>query len=171
MEVRMNRKKTVTASFEFVEDLVKSIEYFKTNNREFITFSPIPNHAVEKALGQKKSRVGLFTLAGAITGLVSGFSLAVFTAAEWNLVLGGKPAVTLIPFVVIGFEFTILFGAIGTLIGLIINSKLPSYKKIKGYKHEFSVGHFGIAIQADEDEIPKLTEMLKLFGSKEVSHE
>jgi hypothetical protein len=171
MEVKMNSEKTITASFEYIEDLVRSIEHFKKDNRKFVTFSPIPNHEIEKALGQKKSRVGLFTLAGAITGLVSGFSLAVFTTAEWNLVLGGKPPVTLIPFVVIGFEFTILFGAIATLIGLIINSKLPSYKKIKGYKSEFSVGHFGIAIQADEDEIPKLTEMLKLFGSKEVNHE
>ena len=167
----MNSKKTITASFEYVEDLVKSIEHFKKDDHKFITFSPIPNHDVEKALGQKKSRVGLFTLVGAITGLVFGFSLAVFTAAEWNLVLGGKPPVTLIPFVVIGFEFTILFGAIATLIGLIINSKLPSFKNIKGYKPEFSVGHFGIAIQVDEDEIPKLTELLKLFGSNEVNHE
>lgn len=167
----MSSKKTITASFEFVEDLVKSIEHFKRNNREFITFSPIPNHNVEKALSQKKSRVGLFTLAGAIAGLVFGFLLAAYTAAEWNLVLGGKPPVTLIPFVVIGFEFTILFGAIATLIGLIINSKLPSYKKIKGYKPEFSVGHFGIAIQVNEDEIPKLTEMLKSFGSQEVNYE
>jgi hypothetical protein len=171
VEVKMNNKRTITASFEYVEDLVKSIEHFKNDKHEFITFTPIPNHDVEKALGQKKSRVGLFTLAGAITGLVSGFSLAVFTAAEWNLILGGKPAVTLIPYVVIGFEFTILFGAIATLIGLIINSKLPSYKKIKGYKPEFSVGTFGIAIKADENEIPKITEMLKLFGSKEVAYE
>ena len=167
----MNSKKTISGSFEYVEDLVKCIEHFKKDNRKFITFSPIPNHEVEKALGQKKSSVGLFTLGGAITGLVFGFSLAVFTAAEWNLVLGGKPPVTLIPFFIIGFEFTILFGAIATLIGLIVSLKLPSYKKIKGYKPEFSVGHFGIAIQVDENEIPKITEILKLFGSKEVNHE
>ncbi len=167
----MNTKKIISASFLYVDDFVNVIKHFKSEKRKFVTYSPVPNHEIEEALGAKKSKVGLFTLAGGIIGLISGFSLAGFTAAEWNLVLGGKPPVTLIPFVVIGFEFTILFGALATLLGLIINAKLPSYKKLKGYKPEFTVDHFGISLEADETEVASLTDSFNTFGAKEVTYE
>lgn len=167
----MNTNKVISASFRYVDDFVKVIKHFKSEKRRFVTYAPVPNHEIEEALGAKKSPVGFFTLAGGIIGLISGFSLAGFTAAEWNLVLGGKPPVTLIPFVVIGFEFTILFGALATLLGLIINAKLPSYKKFKGYKPEFAVDHFGIAIEAHETELEALTEWLMKNDAKEVSYE
>jgi hypothetical protein len=167
----MKTKKYISASFEFVEDLIRSIQHFQKEGRNFTTFSPVPNHDLESALKQKKSKVGLFTLAGAIIGLVSGFSLAIFTAADWNLILGGKPAITIFPFIVIGFEFTILFGAIATLVGLIINIKLPNYKKFNGYKNDFSVDKFGIVLEVDNEEVQNLKDKLISFGSKEVTYE
>jgi len=70
--------------------------------------SPIPSHKIDNALGSKKSKVGYFTLVGGITGFFAGFLLAAFTASQWNLIVSGKPVISLVPFFIVGFEFTIL---------------------------------------------------------------
>ena len=80
--------------------------------------SPIPSHRIAEALKLKKSPVGFFTLCGGIFGFVSGFSLAAFTAARWGLIVSGKPILAWIPFVIVGFEFTILFSVFGNVAGL-----------------------------------------------------
>jgi hypothetical protein len=60
--------------------------------------SPIPSQRIFEALKLKRSRVGWFTLAGGIIGFVTGFALAIFTAVQWNLIVSGKPIVSLILF-------------------------------------------------------------------------
>jgi molybdopterin-containing oxidoreductase family membrane subunit len=87
--------------------------------------SPIPSHKLAQALNPKKSRVGWFTLAGGIVGFFSGFGLASFTALRWSMIVGGKPVVALVPFFIVGFEFTILFAVFGNVIGLISQMGLP----------------------------------------------
>lgn len=87
--------------------------------------SPIPSHKLAHALKPKKSLVGWFTLAGGIIGFLSGFGLASFTALRWSMIVSGKPIVALVPFVIVGFEFTILFAVFGNVIGLISQMGLP----------------------------------------------
>ena len=55
----------------------------------------------------------------------TGFALAIFTALRWELVVSRKPVVALVPFVIVGFEFTILFSIFGNLIGMLVLSRLP----------------------------------------------
>jgi hypothetical protein len=81
--------------------------------------SPVPSHRIAEALKLKKSKVGYFTLTGGIFGFLSGFALAIFTATKWGLIIGGKPVVAWIPFVIVGFEFTILFSVFGNVIGIL----------------------------------------------------
>ena len=81
--------------------------------------SPIPSHRILEALKLKKGRVGWFTLAGGILGFFSGFALAIFTSTRWDLIVSGKPIISLIPFFIVGFEFTILFSVFGNVIGLL----------------------------------------------------
>ena len=84
--------------------------------------SPIPSHAIAEALNLPKSKVGWFTLVGGIIGFLSGFLLAIFTATRWNIMVSGKPVVALVPFFIVGFEFTILFAVFGNVLGLISTS-------------------------------------------------
>lgn len=105
--------------------------------------SPIPSHKIAKALNPKKSRVGWFTLAGGIIGFISGFSLAGFTALRWGLIVGGKPVVAMVPFFIVGFEFTILFAVFGNVIGLISQMGLPR-KLRQRYDPRCSGDRFGL---------------------------
>jgi Alternative complex III, ActD subunit len=106
--------------------------------------SPIPSHVIADALNLPKSRVGWFTLAGGITGFCSGFLLAAFTATRWSLIIGGKPVVALVPFVIVGFEFTILFAVFGNVLGLISQARLPRFKIDKTYDPRFTGDRFGV---------------------------
>jgi hypothetical protein len=116
--------------------------------------SPIPSHRIAEALNLKKSRVGLFTLIGGIIGFFSGFALAIFTATKWSLIISGKPVVALIPFVIVGFEFTILFSVFGNVIGLLVLARLPRLAELKIYDPRCSADHFGIlaACEAEQQE-------------------
>ena len=93
--------------------------------------SPIPSHKIMEALKLKKGRVGWFTLTGGILGFLSGFALAIFCSVQWDLIVSGKPIISLIPFFIVGFEFTILFSVFGNVIGLLVCSRLPDYQGLE----------------------------------------
>jgi hypothetical protein len=128
--------------------------------------SPIPSHAIADALQLPKSKVGWFTLAGGITGFLTGFLLALFTATRWNLIVQGKPVVAWIPFVIVGFEFTILFSVFGNVLGLISQARLPRFKLSAGYDPAFSGGHFGVLASCRTGQESGLTELLRSRGAE-----
>jgi hypothetical protein len=106
--------------------------------------SPVPSHRIAAALKLKKSKVGYFTLMGGIFGFLAGFALAIFTATKWGLIIGGKPVVAWVPFVIVGFEFTILFSVFGNVIGILALTRLPRSKIAEIYDPRCSGDHFGI---------------------------
>lgn len=106
--------------------------------------SPFPSHTIADALALPKSKVGWFTLAGGITGFFTGFLFAAFTATRWDLIVGGKPVVALIPFVIVGFEFTILFAIFGNVLGLISQARLPRFGPMEPYDPRLSGHKFGV---------------------------
>jgi molybdopterin-containing oxidoreductase family membrane subunit len=134
---------------ESIRELAKSPYSLKRTN------TPFPSHKIMDALKLKPSKVGLFTLVGGITGFLSGFLLAIFTATRWNLIVSGKPIISLIPFFIVGFEFTILFAVFGNFIGLLTQARLPSFKGLDQYYDPRCSGeYFGVlaACQAGQQD-------------------
>jgi hypothetical protein len=128
--------------------------------------SPIPSHKLIDTLKLKKSKVGYFTLAGGIIGFFCGFLLAIFTATQWNLMVGGKPIVAMIPFFIVGFEFTILFAVFGNVIGMLILTRLPRSDNLKFYDARCSGGHFGILASCKENQEQALTQFFQENGGE-----
>lgn len=118
--------------------------------------SPIPSAKISSALKVKKSKVGYFTLAGGIIGFFSGIGLSIYTATEWNLIMTGKPVVALIPFLIVGFEFTILFAVFGNVLGLLFQTDLPEFKSLRVYDERCSGEHFGLLASCAEGEENRL---------------
>jgi hypothetical protein len=67
-------------------------------------------------------------LPAASSGSSPDFSLAAFTSLRWSLIVSGKPVVALVPFFIVGFEFTILFAVFGNVLGLISQARLPRFE-------------------------------------------
>ena len=128
--------------------------------------SPIPSHIIEHALEPPKSKVGWFTLAGGIVGFFTGFLLAAFTAARWSLIVGGKPVVALVPFIIVGFEFTILFAVFGNVLGLISQARLPRFKPPSHYDEGFTGDRFGVLARCSADETGDLTRFFEENGAE-----
>jgi molybdopterin-containing oxidoreductase family membrane subunit len=105
---------------------------------------PIPSHTIADALQLPKGKVGLFTLAGGIIGFFCGFLLAIFTSGRWELIVSGKPVVALVPFFIVGFEFTILFSVLGNVLGLVSQMRLPRFETDETYDPRFTGAKFGV---------------------------
>lgn len=125
--------------------------------------SPIPSHVIAEALDLPKSKVGWFTLAGGVAGFFTGFLLAIFTAARWDLIVGGKPVVALIPFVIVGFEFTILFAVFGNVLGLISQARLPRFRSYRRYDPRFTGNKFGVLATCAET---RKNDLYRFFEAK-----
>lgn len=128
--------------------------------------SPIPSHKIADALELKKSKVGYFTLAGGITGFFAGFLLAMFTASQWHLIVSGKPVISLVPFFIVGFEFTILFAVFGNVVGLIHQMRLPEYKGLEQYDPRCSGDCFGVTASCKAEGLEELKHFFQSKGGE-----
>jgi len=93
-------------------------------------FMPYHVHGVEELLKLQQSSVRFFALVGALTGIILGFGLTIFTSYHYPIITSGKPLVSIPPFIIIAFATTILIGSLITFGGFLILSALPSPKNI-----------------------------------------
>lgn len=153
----------ILASFDYLDSAVQAIEALRKagfKRKSLQAFAPVPEHDLEHAMGYGQSPVRVFALVGALTGTATGFALSIFTSISWPLVVGGKPIVSIPAFVVIAFELTILFGALSTVIGLLINTHLPNLKPLVVYDPQFSAGRFGVYVSAPAARVEEARKIL-----------
>jgi len=163
----MQGNKYIMGLFKNEDQVVSTLAALKETAYQFQrVHSPIPNHKIMAALDLKKSKVGWFTLTGGIFGFFSGFALAIFCSIQWNLIVGGKPIISLIPFFIVGFEFTILFAVFGNIIGLLTQTRLPNYKRMQYYDPRCSGEHFGVLAACDPMQQDGLKEFFKQNGGE-----
>lgn len=139
----------VIAVFKYLDDLTGVMEKIK-GRADFSgheVFSPTSYHEIEHAAHFSSSPVKWFTFVGAMTGTLCGFGLPLFTDYDWPLVVGGKTAgiASLPAYVVIGFELTILLGALATILGMLVMGRIPNPKATIIDKR-FTNDHFGIYV-------------------------
>ncbi len=141
----------VLASYEFLDSTVDAIENLRKAgfDGQITAYSPYPEHHIEHALGYGQSPVRVWTLVGGLSGTAAGFGFTIFTSVDWPLVVGGKPIVGIPAYVPIAFEMTVLFGALATVIGLFVLSKIPNVKPSVVYDPEFSAGRYGVFVEAE----------------------
>ena len=165
------------ASYEYLDSTVDAIENLrKAGFKDVKAYAPYPEHHIEAALGYGQSPVRVFTLVGGLTGTATGFAFTTWTSMDWPLVVGGKPIVSIPAYVIIAFELTVLFGALATVIGLFINSRLPDLKPAVIYDPEFSSGRYGVFVEAPDERAGEARRILEkeepaeLREGKEAAH-
>jgi hypothetical protein len=147
----------------------------KLRNRGFTDleiYSPAAFPELDDALDEKPSRVRIYTLIGGLLGVVTGYALPIWMSYDWPVIIGGKPFASIPTYTIIGFELTILFGGLATLIGLLVVGGLPygSFgKSDKGYSPRFSAEEFGLVVGCGDRDVSEVDAMLKAHGSKEVN--
>lgn len=126
---------------EFMEKVHELVGEGYTHE-DLTCFAPYPVHGLEDAMNHPPSPLKFFTLAGAITGGCTGLGLCIYTMLAWPLNTGGKPIFSIPAYIIIGFELTILLGAIFSVLGLFILCRLPAITRIlpeKEYGNQFAI--------------------------------
>ncbi len=83
---------------------------------------PAPFPEVVDALGRPRSPIQYITFPGALVGTLLGIGLTVGTSLAWPLVTGGKPIVSIPPFIVIIFELSVLVGSLTNLVAVSVGT-------------------------------------------------
>jgi hypothetical protein len=137
---------------------------------EVCTISPVPLDGVGEALGAGPSPIRRFTLAGGLVGFVVGWALTIGSVEHYPLIVGGKPLVSLTPFGVIVYTCTILFGALFTVAGMLINARLPRIQAGRGYDPRLTGNRFGLQVICTEDRLEEIKQKLLTHGAEEVQY-
>ncbi len=142
--------------------------------RHFDTHSPFPIHGMDRAMGLGNSKVGLFALGGGLTGLALGTWLQWWTGAvDYPLNISGKPAFAIEPSIPVIFELTILFAALGAVIGMFAMNGLPRPYNPLFYSKRFAAATddaFFLHIAASDENFQheKTADFLRSIGALSV---
>ena len=117
------------------------------------------------------SPVRRFTLIGGLLGVTFGYWIAIWASDYWPLVVGGKPVASWVPYTIFGFEVMVLFGALSTVVGLFINSRIPRLTMTVGYDPRFSHGDYGVWVDCSPTDAAAASAILRESGAVEVRSE
>lgn len=79
----------------------------------------------EEILDGRPSPLRFFALFGGLAGFGGGLALTIYSVLSWPIIVGGKPIVSLPPFLLIGYLLTILCGSLGAFAGFLLLARLP----------------------------------------------
>ena len=164
----------IKAVFSHLDALLTGIDRLKRAGFSgFVVQTPCPRHEIEEAMyGGRPSPVRWWTLTGAVTGVTTGLLLTSLTHTDWPMINpGGKPVVSLVPFAVIMFECTILFGSLATFVGMMVHCGLPNWWNDRAIQDpRMTDASFGITfLDARPDDRERITQLLRGAGAVEVT--
>jgi molybdopterin-containing oxidoreductase family membrane subunit len=162
---------TLVSVFDLSGDVVAAVTKLKKRGFDDLeTYSPAPFPEIDDAVDPKPSLVRLFTLIGGLTGVVTGFWLQIWMSLDWPIKIAGKPFASIPPYVIIGFELTILFGGLLTFLGLLLVGGLfPRFNLDKAYSPRFSAEEFGLVVNCGERDVAEVDALLRAQSAKEVN--
>lgn len=161
-----NNSPNILAVFSAMDQLLRGIHELKqAGHKNFLVYSPVPHHEIEHALQRPTSPVRVFTLAGALTGFLTGWALTIGSVLHYPLIVGGKPLVSIPPFGVLAYILTILFGSLATMLGFLLNARLPQLRLAAAYDERLSSDHYGLQIFGDDAMLTKCEKLMKRVGA------
>jgi hypothetical protein len=167
-----NMKQGMLGAFRELDATCAAIEELKKKKvGEVTVFTPTPRHEIEHAMQSPMSKVRQFTLVGALSGACFGYWIAIWSSEYWPLVVGGKAISTWIPYTIFGFEVMVLVGALSTVAGFFILSRIPRLTMTVGYDPRFSHGDYGVWVKCAPNQLKDAEDILRRNGAVEVRGE
>ena len=166
------RRDGILGIFHHSDAVEEAVEGLRAQRPADITvYAPLPHHDIEHAMARPESPVRVYTLVGGLTGAATGFAMPIWMSLDYPLITGGKPIISLPPFVIIAFELTILFGALATVLGLLLNAFVFKPKATYAYDPSFSAGSFGVFVVPAEGRGDEARSVLERAGAAEIRAE
>lgn len=138
---------------------------------DYEAYGPVNLEDLGELMPRKGSIVRGISTGGTIIGLGLFFYMCVATSLIYKLVVGGKPPVSNVSFVIVTYEGAILLGAIAAFLGGIILARLLYAGPVAGYNPRYSGDTFGIGIRCDISRLDEVKGILKDAGATEIREE
>jgi hypothetical protein len=125
----MSKTYGLIAAFDTTPGLYRACEQVRDAGfTKWDAITPFPVHGLDAAMGVRRSKVPRISLAGGVTGFITGMSMIWWTdAVDYQLVVGGKPLFSPMFAFPVSYELTILFTAFATIIGMFVINGLPMH--------------------------------------------
>lgn len=121
--------------FEEKEDFLARLRELKKDGhsrRNLALYLPWHLPEVEEILEVPPGALRYFAFFGGLSGFVGGMGFILYTVLSWPLITGGKPLISIPPFLLVSYILTILFGSLATFFGFLFLARLPSIKGMGG---------------------------------------
>lgn len=132
---------------------------------EVLTGTPYPEGTFGEA--EPKHKLFRWPLTGAACGFAIGLVLTAGSQLAYPLVTGGKPILSIPPMAIIMYEGTMLGAIIFTVIGIILESRLPRLF-MGAYDIRITEGYIGVTVTTEEDRIGRAEEVLRQSGAEDI---
>ena len=162
--------KTLVSVYELPSDVANVVRKLKARGfDDLTTYSPAPFDEIELAENPKPSGVRAFTLIGGLAGVFTGFAMQIWMSMDWPIKIAGKNFAAIPPMWIIGFELTILFGGILTIIGLVTLGGLYPRKLDEHYSPRFSAEDFGVVVECEDRDVAEVEALMRAHNAKEIT--
>ncbi len=138
---------------------------FAQGTFDVLTGTPYPEGAFGEHVPQH--RLFRFPAFGAIIGFTLALFLTAATQIAYPLVTGGKPILSLFAMLVILYEMSMLSAVISTVVGIVIESRLPNVNP-GVYDNRITEGLIGVVITTDDDKADTAIDALNSAGAMEI---
>jgi len=160
----------VLASFEQIDAATDAIKALRAGgHKDVVVYSSHPSHELEEALETPVSPVRLFTLIGGLSGCTAGFTMTIWMNLDWPVLVGGKAIAAVPAFVAIGFELTVLIGALLTVAGVALLVIILEKRGVM-YDPRFTDDRIGVFVPAGSDKAGEVERLFRDAGAVEVRH-
>jgi hypothetical protein len=160
--------RAVVGIFTYMDDALEAVKKVKSANHEYRMYSPVPRHEIEEVTYPEKSPVRTVSLACALTGCICGWALAILCSLDWPMRTSAKNIASIPAFFVPGYEWTILFGGLGTLAAIFVFCKIPNVLRTAGYDPRFSHDKFGVVVACTGNQVDDVKKRMMDSGADEV---
>ncbi|MCL5103457.1 MAG: DUF3341 domain-containing protein [Armatimonadetes bacterium] len=165
----MNGQVGVRARFDDYEAFKKALRTLKDSGmRHYDAYGPTNLKEIEDLMPAKGSGVRVWATAGAFTGLVTFWLMCTMTAVIFGLIVGGKPPISNLPYIIPAYEGTILLGSIAAFIVGLYYARLRPQELPVGYDPRFSRDSYGVVIRCEPGERGRVAEQMRDAGAVEV---
>jgi molybdopterin-containing oxidoreductase family membrane subunit len=159
----------VTAVFREVEGLAAGLREARARGlRELAVFSPVGLPGLEHLLPRRGSPIRFLVLAAGIAGCIVAFWMCIGSALLYGLIVGGKWPGSVLPYCVIGFEFTVLLGGLTAILAILGFARLRPGPVAEAYDPRFGVDRFGLSVSCEPEQVEAVEMMLREAGAEEV---
>lgn len=144
-------RRVLLAVFDSEHDILAAAKSLKARGISILeSYTPYAVHGLDKALGQRPSRLPLVCLLFGLTGAAAKLWFQVWTSAgSWPLNVGGKPLASVPAFVPVTFEITVLFAGLGTVAVFFLRSRLWPGKSVRIVHKRVTDDGFALLIHQD----------------------